>query len=337
MEREASSVRRALGSAAAIVLPFVATLATLVLLVPSRLEGGGGLRAWFARVGADQPLLLGIGLFVTFLAVTRYWLRRAAPDAQRAGTSRSFVVVAVGLIAVAWLVRARVAEIHRVEGASMAPTLNQGDRLVVNKLAYGLRVPLVGRVVGARKPARGDVVVFSAADAGGPDARVKRVLGVPGDVIDYRDGVPFINGWPVPSCDAGVFLAVSNGTALRARLVVEVLEGRAYLALRAPSDTAHVEAFRVPPGKVFVLGDDRGASYDSRGALGAVPLESLHGRVTRLAFASARDGRLDLLLPFTRLGPALRAGDVDVSYLEARIAACLEHPPASSTPPQPKP
>lgn len=314
------------------MLPLAAAVATLGLLLPSPLEGATGPLAWLGRAAVDQPLLLGIGLYLVFAAVASYWRRRARPEvAVGSGAgSRGFVAAAVALVALSFLVRAAVVEVHRVVGASMAPTLNHGDRIIVDKLAYGLRVPFTGRVLGARRPGRGDVVVF----APGEDARVKRVLGLPGDVIGVRDGAPTINGWTVPSCDAGSFLVVSNGTAARTRLVVEVLEGRAYLALRAPSDGRSVESSRVPAGTVFVLGDDRPSSDDSRGGLGAVPFDALEGRVTRLAFPSARDGRLELSHPFTRLGPVLREGHVDVSKLQARIAECLAHPPASSTPPK---
>lgn len=328
-------MRRALSFVATFVLPLAAAVATLAWLPPSSLEGAMGPLAWLGRASVEEPLLLGIGLYLLFAAVARHWLPRARLEAESGGGagSRVFVAGAVALVALVWLVRASVVEVHRVVGASMAPTLNTGDRLIVDKRAYGLRVPFSGRVLGARPPSRGDVVVFAAAGGGGPDARVKRVIGLPGDVVAFDDEMgPTINGWTVPSCDVGPFLLVSNGTPLRARLVVEVLEGRSYLALRSPQEAPRAP-FRVPSGKVFVLGDDRPSSDDSRGVLGAVALDALRGRVRRLAFAAARDGRLDLLRPFTLLGPVLRAGHVDVSKLEARIAACLAHPPATSTPP----
>jgi signal peptidase I len=350
--------RRALDLGVGLVLPLGVTLAGLTFLIPSSMEGGSrGALAWLARVGDEEPLLVGIVLFATLATVARHWLRvvddrvEASGFATEAGAVRSsrisrsskisarFILGLAALAGAVLLARASLADLHRVTGASMMPTLKTGDRLLVNKLAYGLRLPFSSRVLGPRPPRRGDLVVFPnrgrVADA--PSSLVKRVVGLPGDVIAYRDGTLSVNGWAVPSCDAGPFLAVAGGAMVRGRVGVEVLEDRAYLTLRSSSDETVLADFEVPPGEVFVVGDDRLASSDSRtwngGRGGGVPVSSLEGRVSRLAFGRLREGRLDLAHPFVPLGLSLREPRVDVRKLEERIAACVAHRPASSRPP----
>ena len=258
----------------------------------------------------------------------------------------------VGAILLAVGARALLGEVHRVLGGSMAPTLNVGDRLLVNRLAYGLRLPFSSRRLRARAPRRGDVIVFpnpnldpelgaggEGADQG-PRTLVKRVIGLPGDVIAFRDGSPVVNGWVVPSCDAGPYLSVSGSALVRGRLAVEVLGDRTYLTVRPPPGEPPTQPFEIPPGEVYVIGDDRGVSQDSRawraasdGRSAGIPIASIEGRVSRLAVGVSGDGRLDLVHPFAGLRPVLRQPNLDVTALERRIEGCLAHPPRSSTPP----
>jgi signal peptidase I len=213
------------------------------------------------------------------------------------------------------------------------PTLSDGDRVLVNRLAYGLRIPFSNRIVGGELPRRGDVIVF----AGDRSAMVKRVLGLPGDVVAFRDGSPIINGWPVPACDAGPFVTLSAGAAVRGRLTVEFLDGSAYLTIRTPFDDAAFPGYQVLPGELFVLGDDRGLSRDSRswngGRGGGVRLADVRGRVSRLAVGRLPDGRLDLARLLAPLGPRIRAPKIDLRETEALVAACLARPPGVTHPP----
>lgn len=342
------------------VLPLLATGASLRYLIPTRMEGGErGLSAALARLGDEHPLSVAIALFFTLSVVARYWYARWRPPSPAATSAvtppadgrRRTVRFAVGLAAVTVLalaVRTTVIEVYRVISPSMTPTLNVGDRVLVDRLAYGLRLPFSERVLRARLPARGDVVVFSS-DAAGTDAAspkpkwlVKRVIGLPGDVVAFRNGYPIVNGWIVPSCDAGPFATTAGATTVRGRLNVELMGDRSYLAIRMPLDGTVLEDYRVPAGQVFVMGDDRGQSDDSRtwnqGTGGSVPVHSIAGRVTRLAVGAFHDGRIDWRSLLARLGLRVRESRVDLRKTDENVAACLHAPrPPSLSPPPPPP
>jgi signal peptidase I len=336
---------RLLWSSLPVVAALAATVVTLRFLVPSRFQAGAsGLWAWLASATDREPLVVGIVLFVAFSTVAGYWRRQLGSNDGDPATAVSLgrIAIAVGLVGVVTVgARARVVEIARVIGPSMEPTLKSGDRLVVNEVAYGMRLPFSHRALGATLPRRGDLIVFPNPDLGRgpsePASIVKRVIGLPGDEITFLEGSPVINRWVVPSCDAGPFLIADGTRLVRGRLAMEVLADRAYLTLRAPIDEGRFAGFKVPAGELFVLGDDRPVSRDSRawngGRGGGVRLDAVEGRVSRLAAAVEGDGRLDLAHPFRGLRPELRALNVDVAHLKQRIAACIGHAPRSSWPP----
>jgi signal peptidase I len=140
-------------------------------------------------------------------------------------------------------VEAVVAEPVRVMGNSMRPTLLPGDRILLNKLAYGLRLPGTDRwLLRWGAPRRGDVVVLLMPGDG--RSLVKRVVGGPGDTLEVRDGHLCVNGEP-------------DGDST------------------APTGFVPV---RVPEGSYFVMGDNRGISLDSR-AFGCVEAGRVQGRV----------------------------------------------------------
>jgi signal peptidase I len=372
-----------IGSAAPWVIALGATSIVVQTLLPTRMEGAsGGLATGLARVTDEHPLALAVVLFLVFLEIASYWWRWAArlgsratparsatgglPDDGRQGsraTSASLFRLAVKVaasLALALLVRETLVRTYRVVSPSMVPTLNVGDRLLVNRIAYGFRLPLGGGRLGARLPRRGDIIVFSdesAADGGahGPKASVtptgpvepeapvapkvlvKRVIGLPGDFVAFRDGAAFVNGWGVPACDAGPFVTSVGPLTVRGRLAVEFLEERAYLTIRTPLDEASFPGYRVPPGQVFVLGDDRGMSSDSRawneGRGAGVPLARIEGRVSRRAIATLPEGGPDLMHLLPPLNLKVRQPYVDLRQTEERIAACLSRRPRSTRPP----
>jgi signal peptidase I len=268
-------------------------------------------------------------------------MKLAAP-VFRSNELRQVALLALGLTtaaACAVLLRTNVVQPYRVLSASMLPTLQPGDHVALGKTAYGVRLPWGVEARKAELPRRGDVVVFhAAAGTGSAEPLVKRVIGLPGDRITMQGGYPFINGWKVPNCYAGNYFYTAAGTkSVAGRLSVEFLEDETYLTVHVPS-FRQVEPYEVKAGEVFVLGDNRNASIDSRSfnhSLGAgVPFSEIVGRADRLFLHTTRDKRVDfrsVLQPLAKLD--LYLDGIDTGALRAGIARCLANRPANTSPP----
>jgi len=145
-------------------------------------------------------------------------------------------------VLVALVVRSSVVEAFWVPSGSMLPTIQIGDHLFVNKLAYGMHLPFVGREVAQwRSLQRNDIIVFTSPVDRSIDL-IKRVIAVAGDTVEVRNKKLFINGEAVPDPHA-TFTDPNMRTT-------------------APRD--NFGPVTVPPGKFFVMGDNRDQSYDSR-------------------------------------------------------------------------
>jgi signal peptidase I len=340
-------LRRLLAFGGAVILPALLSLLTLRYALPSRLGGaGGGWRGLLAGLADRYPLFVGLVIFLALSETARYWGRRwrdgsaAGQPVARALDVRRLAIGLAVVVVLAFVTRTSLVATYRVIGPSMLPTLEIGDRLLVNRLAYGLRLPFAKTYLGKKPPKRGDLVVFggeAGTGPGGSGTLVKRVIGLPGDLISFRDGALRVNQWSVPTCDAGPYTQMDGRLTVRGRLTVEYLGDRTYLTVRKPVESPF-PGYLVKPNEVFVMGDDRGVSSDSRawneGRGAGVPIDGLDGRVSRVLFGARPDGRLD----FSRvLSPALdlkvRIPGIDTHVTDERIAKCLSRRPADTSPP----
>jgi signal peptidase I len=347
-------VRHGLRALGVVVVPAVLAALVLRCLVPPM---GSGVQGLVAVLGHRYTLLFGVALFLLFSALARYWLGRlrsprgeetpptddvGAPPARASRPRKEalgIIATVAGAACVALAFRAWLAQPYRVIGASMLPTLQPDDLLAGTRTAFGRD--------DGRAPRRGDVLVFRssavAMDRGGagvPDVLVKRVIGLPGDRVAMRGGAPVINDWLVPTCDAGEYLyAAAEGQSLHGRLRVEFLDDRAYLTVHAAA-TPFPEAYRVQAGEVFVLGDNRGNSLDSRayhgGRGGGVPLESIEARARWFLTGTHCSGDVDLgrlFRPVDTLQARLHLEGLETRGLEDGIARCLANRPTETRPP----
>ncbi len=198
-------------------------------------------------------------------AARREASRKEARDEERVRSAIEWVAVVVGALVVALVVKTFLFQAFYIPSASMEPTLEKGDRVLVNKLSYDLH-----------DVNRGDVVVFQLPDDEvGPDGikdLIKRVIGLPGDTIETRDGVVYVNDRRLDE----PYLADGTVTG-------------------DPSDGSNPEIVRqeVPEGRVFVMGDNRDNSHDSRYSdRGPVPIDSIVGRAFVLVWPPGKLGAL---------------------------------------------
>ena len=197
------------------------------------------------------------------------------------------------VILIVFLLRSFVVEPFKIPSGSMIPTLLVGDFILVNKYSYGIRVPVANKkIIELDSPQRGDVVVFRFPPKPELDY-IKRVVGVPGDKVEYRNKQLTINGQAVPMRPNGDYL--DREKLYYSPRFIETINGVDHDVLveaEAPPYVPHVEQFpyrenclynaegfvcEVPAGHYFMMGDNRDNSQDSR-VWGFVPDENLVGR-----------------------------------------------------------
>ena len=181
-------------------------------------------------------------------------------------------------VAIALLLRAFVVEAFQIPSGSMIPTLEVGDHIFVAKFSYGLVVPFSNKkILEFREPARGDVIVFKYPQDPSIDY-IKRVVGLPGEKVEVRNNEVFIDGKPMPREHVGPFHDDGPTDDHDSELWHETLGTKQHDALQEPGRMpSNFGPLTVPPGNVFVMGDNRDNSSDSR-VWGTVDHELIKGK-----------------------------------------------------------
>lgn len=205
-------------------------------------------------------------------------------------TIREYLVSFLLAVFIALTIRHFVIEPFKIPSASMVPTLLVGDFIFVNKFKYGFQIPFKAkRFVKFKDPKRGEVIVFIYPKDEKKDF-IKRVIGVEGDKINMKGNVVYVNGEPVGMIRKGTytFKSRTGGFLEKGDLFEEKIGKRKHKVLYTdvgePNPDFEFLPTTVPKGHVFVMGDNRDNSLDSR-AWGFVPLDNLKGEALFIWFS----------------------------------------------------
>ncbi|MEQ6292493.1 signal peptidase I [Vogesella sp. GCM10023246] len=277
----------------------LAVVGLLLILFSAKNEDGSPSSSvewgYLALLGGTFGLLSGYMSFGTVMliivlitgviwAADKWLLAKKRAEGERAPHYIDFPRGFFPIIAVVFLLRSFVAEPFQIPSSSMRPGLVVGDFILVNKFNYGLRLPVTNQVMlPIGQVARGDVVVFNYPE----DEKInfiKRVIGTPGDVVDYRNKQLTINGKPVAHVSAGELEYLEKGLMLvRTQQFNETIDGKSFHTLVMPEAPVYIpngvrqfagrenceyrdDGFtcKVPQGQYFMMGDNRDNSEDSR-------------------------------------------------------------------------
>lgn len=226
----------------------------------------------------DFPLILTTTVLVTGLIwwLDSWWLRparerrQAGSDGDAASSGQEPIVVEYAksffpVLLIVLVLRSFVVEPYQIPSGSMIPTLEVGDFILVNKYAYGLRLPVVGtKVLAVGAPSRGDVMVFVPPHE--TDYFIKRVIGLPGDLIRYQNKTLYVNGERQGYDFVREFTV--HGRFPGDTVVTREYEERLGDIVHPIYRNAYAEPpaeWRVPENHYFMMGDNRDNSFDSRG------------------------------------------------------------------------
>ena len=218
-----------------------------------------------------------------------------APDSSIAETLRTIIFAMI----IALTIRTLGFEPFNIPSSSMVPTLLIGDFLFVSKFSYGYGstgtfwglTPFEGRI-GGSTPERGDVIVFKTPRDNTTDY-IKRLIGLPGDSVQMRHGILYVNGLPVDRERLQNAIDNDDGSAAYSTDYLEHLPGGVTHIIRKQGDSNaldNTEVFMVPPHHYFFMGDNRDNSQDSRTQMvGFVPETNLVGKAEFLFFSLQPD------------------------------------------------
>lgn len=201
--------------------------------------------------------------------------------------ARQQVLPFLFILLIGFSFKSAIADWNTVPSGSMRPTILEGDRIWVNKLAYGLKFPFTTwRLARWGTPKRGDIVVFFSPKDG--TRLVKRVIGLPGDVVQLVNDRLIINGKPARYSPAPPLIARELSSAERPyrRLAEESFGTQQHPVMATPQLRAmrNFGPVTVPGRHYFVMGDNRDNSADSR-YIGFVPLDDIVGRTSTVVFS----------------------------------------------------
>ena len=221
---------------------------------------------------------------------------QSAQPSEKSGAVHEFVEIVktvVYALLIALFLRVLLFQPFTIPSASMEPNLYQGDYIIVSKFSYGysrhsipFSPPIFSGRVLEHKPQRGDIVVFKLPRDGHTDY-VKRVIGLPGDRIQMKNGLLYLNDKQVPRTFVGTVKEDSGYGFIRdvASYRETLPGGKTFLTndFGADGELDNTEVFVVPEGHYFMMGDNRDNSSDSRvppeaGGVGYVPAENLVGK-----------------------------------------------------------
>jgi signal peptidase I len=212
----------------------------------------------------------------------------------RKSTVREYTESIAVAVLIALFLRAFVVEAFKIPSGSMIPTLQVGDHIFVNKFIYGVRIPWTNIKfgMGYRQPRRGEVIVFIYPKEPDKDF-IKRIVAIPGDTVEIRDNQLYINDKPVPrehasgDCEYMDYEEVSGRWEERhCDRFRETLDGTTFTTIFDRNSPTHSwRPVTVPPDSVFVMGDNRDNSHDSR-FWGFVPYDLIKGKAMVIWWSS---------------------------------------------------